>query len=109
MFRQAVTIFVNTNEQLSKHFVRHESWPAQITLVSMVIHVAIRTVEVAPLCDLHDERKYSAFFADGRSGWCSHWHTLRSINGSTNALPTGRIASFLIRACSNWHSSSLRT
>src|SRR5262245_53271628 len=41
MFRTAITVFLNTNEQLSKHLVGHESRPAQIALVSMVIHVAI--------------------------------------------------------------------
>src|SRR6185369_3355051 len=109
MFRAAVTIFVNTNEQLIKHLVGHESRPAQIALVSMVIHVAIGTVEVAPLCYFYYQRKYPSFFADLRGGWCSHCHTLRSINGSTNTLPIGRIASFLRSGCSNWRSSSLRT
>src|SRR6185369_12420218 len=58
MFRPAVTIFVNTNEQLRKHFIRHESRPAQVALVRVVIHVAIRTVEVAPFCYLHYQRNY---------------------------------------------------
>jgi hypothetical protein len=53
MLRPAVTIFVNTNKQLTEHLVGHESWPPQIALVGMVIHVAIRTVEVATLCYLY--------------------------------------------------------